>query len=91
MSLNEKCPWTSGTLYVSKLTTNNNKLAWISIWLYKTFIFGLTDLYLYRAVLLCCTVQQLKLLYDKLDTYGLFICSGRQLAFSSKVSYGLFI
>jgi hypothetical protein len=25
--------WTGGALYVSKLTTNNNKLAWIAIWL----------------------------------------------------------
>jgi hypothetical protein len=31
MTLNEKC----GALYVSKLTTNNNKLSWIAIWLLK--------------------------------------------------------
>jgi hypothetical protein len=31
MQLKEKCPWTSGALYVGKLTTNNNKLAWIAI------------------------------------------------------------
>jgi hypothetical protein len=34
MWIKEKCPWTSGALYVSKLTTNNNKLAWIAIWLF---------------------------------------------------------
>jgi hypothetical protein len=28
-----KSLWTGGALYVSKLTTNNNKLAWIAIWL----------------------------------------------------------
>jgi hypothetical protein len=33
--LKEKCPWTSGALYVSKLTANNNKLAWIAIWLLR--------------------------------------------------------
>jgi hypothetical protein len=31
--LKEKCPRTGGALYVSKLTTNTNKLAWIAMWL----------------------------------------------------------